>query len=885
MIDAEQVKRNNDIVQTIGRFVDLKKQGSDYKGCCPFHTENTPSFNVNDRTQSYKCFGCDAGGDVIEFIMKLQNLDFKAACEFLGAEQTDSGSYEPPKKTPAKKTPAKKTPPKVKAKIVPLSYEAAKDHYTHDALEATSQFLTEGKKLVKAWKFLNEDSEVEVVTARWEDSDGKKTVLTYYWDGTGLKMKNYPVLLYNRDRLKNEQEKDVLIVFGEKCAEIVDEHLSDQFIPVTWNGGEKKVKDVDFSPIENRTVFCWPDDDVKHDKEGQLLPQDQQPGTITAEAIKKLIPQVQTVDFIPELREIEPDGADIYEAFQHFAGDYMAIVDHIYKNSHRIETKTDNLPTVVDQPKEKPVSNTFPFEILGIADDGKAYFISDTNRMLAFNPTSISKTQLINLTNVDWWRDSYGKGREDWEDAVSDMIAISSVRDFDPDRMRGRGAWKELDGRICYHDGKNTVGEYDQTRLFIRRPQKDIGLNIEPATAKQRSKIYLVAGDLTFQTTADCIRTLGWSVLAPFAGALTWRPAGLLTGASGSGKTTIVDFIIKQISMAIYCSGGESTAAGIRQDVGIDSYPVIVEESDDDTKKKKQNREDTFSLMRQSTSDDSPKVLKGTTDGRGMSFVLRSMFMFVSITPVIESEADENRLFRINLTKGKHTSKEWAAKENQLKQSVTPEICQGIAAYTWQNLSTILALAKKITPEIQKISGFDNRTSFAEATLISAHLAVFEDNLNPDQEYLTKFLNDFYENADTDRIRNENEEMFDSIMSHILRVGQDNFTVRELTHHIIKALPDYEPPELSDAEDETDRFMKPSDARRILGMYGIGVDPAGDIAIQKNSKELMKILDRGKGWHHQLKRHPRLKSGGVNVGLGSATGTQNCIIIGRGDDA
>ena len=68
-------------------------------------------------------------------------------------------------------------------------------------------------------------------------------------------------------------------MFGEKCAEIVDEHLSGQFIPVTWNGGEKKVKEVDFSPLKNRTVFCWPDDDVKHDKEGQLLPQGQQPGT------------------------------------------------------------------------------------------------------------------------------------------------------------------------------------------------------------------------------------------------------------------------------------------------------------------------------------------------------------------------------------------------------------------------------------------------------------------------------------------------------------------------------------------------------------------------------------------------------------------------------
>ena len=60
-----------DIVEIINDRVNLKQQGNSYKGLCPFHAENTPSFSVSQSKQIYKCFGgCDAGGNVFTFIMK-----------------------------------------------------------------------------------------------------------------------------------------------------------------------------------------------------------------------------------------------------------------------------------------------------------------------------------------------------------------------------------------------------------------------------------------------------------------------------------------------------------------------------------------------------------------------------------------------------------------------------------------------------------------------------------------------------------------------------------------------------------------------------------------------------------------------------------------------
>lgn len=78
----EEVKMRNDIETVIGKYVDLKRAGSNMTGCCPFHSERTPSFTVFPEKNFY-CFGCGAGGDVITFIMRIENLDYPHAVQHL----------------------------------------------------------------------------------------------------------------------------------------------------------------------------------------------------------------------------------------------------------------------------------------------------------------------------------------------------------------------------------------------------------------------------------------------------------------------------------------------------------------------------------------------------------------------------------------------------------------------------------------------------------------------------------------------------------------------------------------------------------------------------------------------------------------------------------
>lgn len=79
----QELKLRNDITEIVSSYVNLKRRGRNMVGLCPFHGEKTPSFNVYTENGSFYCFGCGVGGDVITFIMKIENLDYVDAVKFL----------------------------------------------------------------------------------------------------------------------------------------------------------------------------------------------------------------------------------------------------------------------------------------------------------------------------------------------------------------------------------------------------------------------------------------------------------------------------------------------------------------------------------------------------------------------------------------------------------------------------------------------------------------------------------------------------------------------------------------------------------------------------------------------------------------------------------
>lgn len=123
----EEVISNTDIVDLIGQYVPLKRRGANYIGLCPFHREKTPSFTVAPDKQIFKCFGCSEGGTAIQFVMKIENLDFREALEFLADKYSiDLSRFEVGSKISNPET------KDMKERIFALNKVAAK--YFYDAL-------------------------------------------------------------------------------------------------------------------------------------------------------------------------------------------------------------------------------------------------------------------------------------------------------------------------------------------------------------------------------------------------------------------------------------------------------------------------------------------------------------------------------------------------------------------------------------------------------------------------------------------------------------------------------------------------------------------------------------------------------------------------------
>jgi DNA primase len=124
---VETVRDRSDLVSLVSEYLTLKKAGQNFTGLCPFHAEKTPSFSVNPSKQFFHCFGCGVGGDIFQFVMKIEGISFPEALRRLAVK---AGVALPEARTEERESPARREA----AQIYELN-EAAADYFHHNLLE------------------------------------------------------------------------------------------------------------------------------------------------------------------------------------------------------------------------------------------------------------------------------------------------------------------------------------------------------------------------------------------------------------------------------------------------------------------------------------------------------------------------------------------------------------------------------------------------------------------------------------------------------------------------------------------------------------------------------------------------------------------------------
>lgn len=308
-LDLQQNKgrAKDDIVGTISRYIKLTKKGDEFVACCPFHDEDTPSFTVTPATGYYYCFGCGEGGDAIDFVSKHEGIGFAEAVNHIVGNH--AGETSPVKRQSIKQPKAMD----VWEQIVPVPAEAPSPNFTFNRMTAT-----------RTWMYRDAKGGRIGYVCRFDKPEGGKEVvpLTYWVNRETGEMKwryasfSRPRPMYGLDKLAVKPDAQVLIVEGEKAADAAQKLFGDKLVVVSWPGGGKAVKFVDWSPLKGRRVGLWPDVDQKvypdrHEKAGKLMPFIEQPGTVAMMDIGAALQEVAaSLKFIMPPEGVQ-DGWDL----------------------------------------------------------------------------------------------------------------------------------------------------------------------------------------------------------------------------------------------------------------------------------------------------------------------------------------------------------------------------------------------------------------------------------------------------------------------------------------------------------------------------------------------------------------------------------------------
>jgi putative DNA primase/helicase len=723
---------------------------------------------------------------------------------------------------------------------------------------ATAKKLGWGDTINGSWTCKDPEGRVELLTVRFEGGRRPKNVITFWWDGERVQCRNPPVRLFGRDALAQRPEDPVCIHEGEKCWAAAQ--AIPGYVAVTWNGGAKKAKQVDWSALAGRAVTILPDDD----------PPGRDTAFYLAKVLQGIAASVRIVAPLEEARAIKSKGADIVEALQVRSAQGMAdylrtgpeLEDQRDSATDRDEARHDRVSASDEQAGaggnngagDSLSQDNFPFRILGTADDGLTYFLDRSERLQALRLGALSKTQLQLLAPLEWWIAHFrgSRGKLDVDEAVDYVIEAANGKGFDLANLIGRGAWRDPRG-LVYHDGEKTYGNPDSAFIYQKKARLDMGLDGDPATPDTRAGMFAAASQMSFETPADCARLLAWSVLAPFCGALPWRPAGFVTGGSGTGKSTVLTMVVKKLARPL-CASGSSTEAGIRQAAGNDCLGIEIDEAEAHDENDQRNVRGLFGLMRQSTSDDAPPILKGTTTGKGMSFASRCMYLFSAITPGFERQADFNRFFVVDLVP---PTNDWKKVRAEVEAAFTDANCAAVRAYVWPRLTEIMSAARGMVDAIREASRFDDRYALLEGMLWAAHWLVWKSRLPAGAE-LAEWLAMVYSVKAPQAVEDDAVTMMRRLLAEVVQL-QDNPGKRFTMEHMALALATGYEEQATEGQSgvtcvDGDKY------RRTLGLYGLYVPTRGEysgcLAVQVNHPWIARTIATGSQYAKTLARHP-----------------------------
>jgi len=346
---------------------------------------------------------------------------------------------------------------------------------------------------------------------------------------------------------------------------------------------------------------------------------------------------------------------------------------------------------------------------------GVYYFFPRTSgQIVELGASSLSRIQnLYRLAPRGFWELHYSG---DGKTSDSDICAFASAHlmeechrkgVFQADNVRGVGAWKDVNGVVVNcgdvvvsRDGKCNPTDYKSKFVYEAGPRV-INLDCAPLSNKEAARLRDICKALSWKRSQYADLLCGWIVIAAIGSAVDWRPHIVVTGPKGSGKSTVMDDIIKASlgPMAIKRDGG-TTEPGMRKALGASGRPFIMDEAESESAGSRIEMERIFFAARRSSSG-------SIVDNANATFQLRSCFCFAAINPRIEQGADKDRITSLELVADKSAGSEerFAGLQDLIATVITTDFPARLLARTVENIDALLDNINTFTLAAAKILG------------------------------------------------------------------------------------------------------------------------------------------------------------------------------------
>ena len=857
--------------------------------------EDRYRFDDQDGRGSWFCNQCGGrrqaggGGTGMDLLMRMRGWDFKTAAkqveQFLGAPSTFSPGASADHRPPATVRSSSTKKPYRQPEIPPP------DAAPPDLGRACAQWCyrdADGRQLFWIQRFDTDRGKIFVsrvwLDSRWHFPSKRNDSFHCEWPA--------PRPVYGLELIKQRPDARVLIVEGEKTCEAA-RLLLPQAIVLTWPNGSKAADLIDWSPLAGRDVVLWPDADdggvAAMDRIGQALQR------VGAARIRRIAPPADAAKGW--------DAADITDPA--WFRSFLSSAIHPWTPpqgplEQAAAAAADRAPApqpaaAPEPPKGASADVTPPpavgrnayFALLGFNADGFFYQPTATEQVVRLSRSGHTAVNLVSLAPLSFWESLYPGPRNgpNWTAAAASLFTQQAKAGmFDPGRLRGRGAWIE-GGRPLLHlgdklliDGKPArLNSLDSPNVYQRGSRLSAGSNSIPLTDEEGAQLLAIAEQFRWEAPIAGLLLAGWCAVAPFCGALQWRPHAWITAPTGGGKSAILNrFVIPLMGDMSLVVHGNTSEAGIRQSLWADALPVIFDEAEGNEKADQARMQSVLSLARVASSDQHGRMLKGSANGQAIAFTIRSCFLFSSIATGLKQGADRNRFAQLSLKSPGAVPKEereqhWRTLDADLDRFVSHETGMRLQARIFRLLPVILESAQVFSSAVA--SHLDSqRLGDQFGILLAGAWALTSSHVpTPQQAYdMVRAAEWDSPGGGGDQRGPDEEQCLQRILSHQIAVYGARDHVPVPIAELAAVAAQISPP----------NGFSSDDAERSLRWTGIAITQAHELVISNTHPRIARILDAtpwSNCWSTMLRRLPEVQATPVAVRFGSghvARGTQ-----------